>query len=360
MSDIRNEGVAPVILAPNQPLNRPYRGGSGIARFRGTAHIDPYTPEDFVGSSTEVFSGHGVGLTVLPDGRSLRDAIEADPLGYLGPHHVQAFGADPMLLVKLLSTDERLFVHYHPDAAFASAHLGRTVGKTEAWVVIDTDGPDAYALLGFNRPISSVEAEHWVTEQDVPDMVGAMNRVALATGDTLFVPAGVAHGIGPGVTLVELQEPTDLSILLEYQGFPGFTLSSALLGLDVRTAVTGLDRSLWLPEQLAVLGEGRGDGATHFPPAADRFFRARSVHVEGAATLAAGFAILVVVAGEGSLQAGAAAGAASIGASAAPLPLSLRLGRGMTVLVPFGAGEITLQGSLDVIVCSPPAPPRAT
>jgi hypothetical protein len=35
----------------------------------------------------------------------------------------------------------------------------------------------------------------------------------------VLVPAGTPHAIGAGVLLVELQEPTDLSVLLEWAGF---------------------------------------------------------------------------------------------------------------------------------------------
>ncbi|MGH1549491.1 hypothetical protein ACRAWB_10090 [Leifsonia poae] len=115
--------ATPLLLGPNQPLDRPYRGGAGIARFRGTEQPGPFTPEDFVGSTTEVFAGGGVGLTVLPDGTTLREAVAADPVRFLGEEHVRFYGPRTMLLVKLLDTAERLFVHYHPDDAFAAAHL---------------------------------------------------------------------------------------------------------------------------------------------------------------------------------------------------------------------------------------------
>ena len=38
-------------------------------------------------------------------------------------------------------------------------------------------------------------------------------------GDRVFVPAGLPHAIGDGILLVELQEPSDLSVLLEWTGF---------------------------------------------------------------------------------------------------------------------------------------------
>jgi mannose-6-phosphate isomerase len=346
-----SRGPAPIVLAANQPSGRPYRGGSGIARFRGASQVDPYTPEDFVASTTEVFSGHGVGLTVLPDGRTLREAVESDPFGYLGADHVRKFGTNTMLLVKLLSTDERLFVHYHPDAAFASEHLGRPRGKTEAWIVVDTDTDaedrdDAYALLGFNRPVTDAEVERWVADQEVPDMLAAMNRVPLRAGDTLLVPAGLPHAIGPGITLVELQEPTDLSILLEYDGYPGFTQGSALLGLDLHTAVTGLEMSQLSEKQLATLAAGRVfDDSTVaqrlFPATADSFFAAWRLNVDTRHTLAAGFSVLVVAGGRGLLESHSA---------------SFELEPGMTVLIPYGAGEVSLVGPVRAILCTPPAP----
>ena len=51
-------------------------------------------------------------------------------------------------------------------------------------------------------------------------MLGALHRVPVAAGDAIFVPAGMPHAIGEGLLIVELQEPTDLSVLLEWEGFP--------------------------------------------------------------------------------------------------------------------------------------------
>lgn len=335
---------APVVLGPNQPLDRPYLGGAGIARFRGTPHADAHTPEDFVGSTTEVHAGCGVGFTTLPDGPVLRDAIHLDPIGFLGEEHVAAFGADTMLLLKLLHTGERLFVHFHPDDAFALAHGLAAHGKTEAWIVIDVeDGVEGFAHLGFERPVAEVEAEQWFRQQDVPDMLGAMHRVPLSAGDTLVVPAGVPHAIGAGITLVELQQPTDLSILLEYEGFHGLTETDALLGLDLRTAMSSLDRAALDEETLRQLGHSRPvtDSGSQplFPTSADTFFRADRIHVSGTHVLPPGYSIVVVVDGAGSIEWDAG---------------SLPLRAGMTLLVPHGAGPVTLGGAMTVLRGRPP------
>ncbi|HEY0247259.1 MAG TPA: class I mannose-6-phosphate isomerase [Gryllotalpicola sp.] len=335
--------LAPIVLDANQPLDRPYRGGAGIARFRGIAQISPYTPEDFVASTTEVFSGGGVGLTVLPSGTTLRDAVAADPLGYLGPEHLERLGASTMLLTKLLNTGERLFVHYHPDDAFAQSRLGRVQGKTEAWVVLDVEeGQEGYAALGFSRAVSEPEVEQWFSGQDAPDMLGAMNRIPLSTGDTLLVPAGLAHAIGPGLTLVELQQPTDLSVILEYAGYNGLDPASALLGLDPETAFAGLDRRAWDAEQLAVLRTTSAPEqgvARLFPEQADRFFAAERITVAGSHELEPSFSVLIVIDGAGAL-----------GHAGGSIPLT----RGTTVLVPYGAGSVELTGALSLVRALPP------
>lgn len=326
--------ATPLLLGPNQPLDRPYRGGAGIARFRGTEQPSPFTPEDFVASTTEVFAGGGVGLTVLPDGRTLRDAVAADPVRFLGEEHVARYGARTMLLVKLLDTAERLFVHYHPDDAFAAAHLGSPLGKTEAWAVIDA-ADDAYAALGFARPVSDTEVRAWWAGQDADAMLAAMNRVPLAAGDTLLVPAGLAHAIGPGVTLVELQQPTDLSVLLERRMLSEV---DALLGLDLDTAIDGLVRTATPEDRILTLRQIRGT-ETLFPEDADPFFRASRIAVSGTRELEPSFGVLVVLGGTGTVE--SATG-------------SVPVGRGSTVLTAHGDGRVALVGELDVIRCLPP------
>src|SRR5438105_13301200 len=142
----------PLRLASNN-FHRFYRGGSGIAEFRGIPVTDPYAPEDWIGSTVSLFGCDGPGLSRLEDGRLLRDAVAADPEGFLGPAHVAYFGADPALLVKLLDPDQRLPVHCHPNREFAKRHLGLRYGKTEAWVVLSVRVAEPMVYLGFRDPI---------------------------------------------------------------------------------------------------------------------------------------------------------------------------------------------------------------
>ena len=343
--------TAPVVLGPNQPAHF-YRGGAGIARFRGIPQPSAYSPEDWIGSTTEIFSRPGAGLTRLDNGETLRDAIAADPAGFLGPAHVARYGADPALLVKMLDTGQRLVVHFHPDRDFAARHLGSRHGKTESWIILDVrpdlnDTSAGYIYLGFSRDADPAIIRRWVDEQDTSAILDSLNKVPVAPGDTWLVPAGLPHAIGAGITLVELQEPTDFSILLEWAGFAIDGAREGHLGLGFDVALSALDYRGRDLRQLDALHQPRPNaverpGVTRLlPPRADPFFRAERVDVSAPAAFEPGYAILVVVSGDGRLSYPAG---------------SLEVRRGSSVLVPYGVGPTTVEGNLQALRCRPPSP----
>ena len=331
--------LAPQCLGPNFVYHVPeYRGGGEIARFRGTEPAEHNSPEDWVGSATTRYQNETDGLTTLPDGRYLRDAIEKDPDGYLGPQHVARFGANPGVLIKLIDSARRIVVHLHPDDDFARRHLGCDYGKTEAWVVLAAV-EDGAAWLGFTREVGVEELAQWRAAQAVDEMLATLNRVPVQEGAAILVPAGVPHAIGPGVLVLELQQPTDFGIALERRSDRGGDL-----GLGPEVALAAVDRSRWSPERLdALMGRGLAGPGPVLPAPADPFFRAELVSGRGEPPLQPGFAVVVGVAGEGQLKGDFPGGA-----------LSVR--RGSTVLVPFGAGVTTVVGDVDVVVCRPADP----
>jgi mannose-6-phosphate isomerase len=339
--------VDPIVLGPNQ-LHRFYRGGAAITGLRGIPHEDEFAPEDWVGSATSVFGSESVGLTTLPGGRTLRDAIVRDPEAFLGREHAERFGPDPALLVKLLDAGQRLPVHCHPGRDFARRHLDCPYGKTEAWVIAEARSPEPFVHLGFRHDVDPSTLTDWVTQQDTEAILAATHRLPAAAGDCILVPAGIPHAIGEGILLVELQEPTDLSVLLEWKGFDIDGSRDGHLGLGFETALACVDRSGWGQERLSRLRDVRQDGRGRrpgvdllFPAEADPFFRAERIRPVGAASLPAAYSILVVTAGAGTLQWG---------------EVGLDVGPGDTVLIPFAAGDCVLRGSLDAVRCLPPDP----
>ena len=341
--------MKPIRLAANR-FPRFYRGGQAIDELRGMASEagGAFLPEDWVGSTTTAFGSAGDGLTRLEDGRTLRAAIGEDPEGFLGRRHADAYGADPALLVKLLHAGERLPVHLHPDRDFARRHLDCPWGKTEAWVVIGADGPEPVVHLGFREPMDPGRLAELVSGQRVDALLASLNAVPVASGDTVLVPAGTPHAIGQGVLLVELQEPTDFSVLLEWDGFAIDGPGQGHLGLGFDLALRAVDRSGRAPAELDRLRAGRGPirpGVERlFPEEADPFFRAERLRPDPAAALEAAFSILVVTDGSGRLETGGG---------------SLELARGDTALVPFAAGSGEVRGRLEAVRALPPVPEAA-
>ncbi len=340
--------MKPIRLAPNQ-LRRLYRGGDEIARFRSTPSEDEYAPEDWVGSTTTIFGEDGMGLSSLPDGRLLRDAVADDPEGFLGAAHATRYGADPALLVKLLDAGERLPVHFHPDRAFALERLGLSYGKTEAWLIVEVRGECPSVHVGFREDVAAETLAGWVERQERERMLKALHQLRVAPGDSVFVPAGLPHTIGEGVFLVELQEPSDLSVLLEWAGFAVDGARTGHLGLGFGVALGGVTGTAVGTAELARLHRSSTDGVELrpgarrlLPPAADPYFRAEGLQPDPAVSLDPGFSILVVLEGHGSLETEHGG--------------TLELRRGETALVPHGAGAAALTGEIHAVRCQPPLP----
>jgi mannose-6-phosphate isomerase len=327
--------MRPLRLPPNQ-LHRFYRGGEAIARFRGIRSSDDHAPEDWIGATNTVFGDRGTGLSRLEDGRTLRDAIDADPEGFLGPGRTE-----PGLLVKLLDAGERLPVHCHPDREFAERHLGFRHGKTEAWAIVETGGEPRPVGLGFREQVDPAVLAAWVEAQDTEALLGTLNELSVSAGDVVFVPAGVPHAIGEGILMVELQEPSDLSVLLEWEGFELDGRAEGHMGLGWETALTAVDRSAWTDGRLSSLYRSTPDGerVSLLPEDAAPFFGGERLRPSSQLGLEPSFSILVVLDGSGRIE-GEDGG--------------LDLARGDTVLVPYDAGPCTLAGDLDVIRCLPP------
>lgn len=329
-----------VELSANQP-RRFYRGGARVARFRAVLDGDGWRPEDWLASATPLAGETTRGLTTLASGRPLRDAVRADPDGWLGPERTGDAARDPALLVKLLDSGERLPVHCHPGDAFASGRLGAPNGKTEAWVVLEAE-PGAVVHLGFHSALDADELAALVGRQDRAELVGALLPVPVEAGDTVLVPAGLPHSIGAGLLLLELQQPSDLSVLLERAGYPGAGAGDLGLGAG---ALECVDRSGWDLARVAGL-LGRVESGRLLPIGAEPFFRVDRIATSTPVELDPSFAVFVVTGGEGRLET----------ASGEQPPLPVR--RGSTVLAPYAAGRVRLTGTggpIEVLRCRPPA-----
>ncbi len=322
-----------IVLPSNRPPERFYRGGARISAFRGEPGSAPREPEDWIGSTTAIRGEESLGLTTLPDGRILRDAIDADPAGWLGDAHARRWGSDARLLVKLLDAGERLPVHAHPHDDFAASHLARAHGKAEAWYILK----GGTVHVGLRDDVSVATLAALVARQEVDTLLGLLHATPVSPGDVVWVPPGELHAIGAGVLLLELQQPEDLSILLEWDGFAIDGPGEGHLGLGFDLALTAVNTTARSVAEMAGLVHAAPPSGSVFPQDADEYFRLERMPVRGAAMIEPGFAILVVVAG--------------------PVDLAGRaLGAGATVLVPAAAGRLEVSGHGELLIARPPAP----
>ena len=281
-------------LPSNRPPERFYRGGARITELRGDPPAAEREPEDWVGSTTTIFGERELGLTRLPDGRLLRDAVESDPVAWLGAEHVARWGSDVRLLVKLLDAGQRLPVHAHPDDAFAAQHLGAAHGKAEAWCILE----GGTVHLGLREDIGMPQLADLVARQDTGALLALLHEIEVSPGDVVWVPPGELHAIGAGVLLLELQQPEDLSILLEWDGFAIDGAAAGHLGLGFEVALGAVNRAGRTSEGVSALMRRAAGAGTLLPDAAEEYFRLERVAVASEVALDAGFAVILVVDGE--------------------------------------------------------------
>ncbi len=154
----------PAYKLPSNQFDHFYKGGNRIGALRHGPG-GPMRPEEWIGSTTTRFGEPRMGLSTLPTGELLIDALTANPEHWLGREHINTFGVSTELLVKLLDPDQRLPVHYHPNRKFAQEHLSLKHGKTEAWIILEAPS-DAYVGLGFSKTKSKKEVASMVDARD--------------------------------------------------------------------------------------------------------------------------------------------------------------------------------------------------
>ncbi len=107
------------------------------------------------------------------------------------------------LLIKLLDAREKLSVQVHPPDAIA-AELGGEP-KTEFWYVAEAE-PRAEIFVGLRKGTTRKQFEEAIRDGSVAER---LHRVAVRTGDAMFLPGGRIHAIGGGNVMMEVQQNSD-------------------------------------------------------------------------------------------------------------------------------------------------------
>jgi len=195
------------------------------------------------------------------------------------------YTAEPPLpiLVKCLSTSDKLSVQVHPDGECG-------FGKTEMWHILGAQ-PGAQIALGFKQPIGAEALRAASLSGEIERL---LRWIPVHPGETYLIPAGTIHAIGSGVSLCEIQQNSDITYRLYDYGRP------RELHLDL--ALEAADLGAWRhpgaspPRELA-------DGWTRL--AECRYFATDSREVKDYLSYLANrstFELLVVLDGSGRLN----------------------------------------------------------
>jgi mannose-6-phosphate isomerase len=272
-------------------------------------------------------------------GRTVAELAARYGAQFLGRDVAATHGTRFPLLVKLLDCADWLSVQVHPDDEQAERLVGPgEYGKCEAWHFLEAEeGATVYA--GVKPGTSKEGLGRAIREGRVLEVA---ERLEVRAGQTIFIPAGTLHSLGPGLLLYEVQQSSDTTFRVYDWGRP----ASAGRKLHVEESVEVTDPRKGADVRPVAALAGTSAAAAL---ACDYFgldvVRVGESDFEGD-TDARSFHLLTAVEGEVEVSRGGE---------------SIRLGRFETALVAGGAGAYGLSargGAAKVLRAAvPPRPP---
>lgn len=121
----------------------------------------------------------------------------------------------PELLIKYLFTSEKLSVQVHPDDTQAHAR-GLPRGKDECWVILAAE-PGATIGIGTHEPVPPEALRAAALDGSIERLV---DWKPVHAGDFFYSASGTIHAIGPGLTLIEVQQNSETTYRLYDYGRP--------------------------------------------------------------------------------------------------------------------------------------------
>jgi mannose-6-phosphate isomerase len=290
-----------------------------------------FPADRLLGESWEISCVSGGESRIRGRGRPLVEAFREDPEWFVGPERAR----EPFpLLVKLLATSDLLSLQVHPDDSQARKLGDPPPGKHEAWWILEAE-PGARIFLGLREGVTTEALGQAILDGGSDRVIPLLREVRVAPGQVFDIRPGTLHAIGQGITLLEIQQPSDLT----YRVFDWDRV-----GADGKPRPLHVDKALSVIDQDArpepspshPMAGIDGDLLLHTPR-----FRLERWRVDGLLEVPVTELIcLVCVDGEGSIS--------------SPPAAPYRLTKGASCVIPRGVNMARLEGRLDIAVCLPP------
>jgi len=277
-----------------------------------------------------VISAHPNGPSTVTEGE-----FAGETLGQLWENHGELFNkktdGEYPLLVKILDAADDLSVQVHPDDQYAKEVEGAPYGKTECWYVLGAE-EGANLILGHNAADKN-EFEKMVEEGEWEQL---FRYVKVQKGDFIYVPSGTIHAIGRGITILEVQQSSDITYRVYDYDRTDKDGNTRELHLDRAKDVTNI------PHKDANLdfGTSEKDGMTIRQLVKEKYFTVEKweVSADTEYAISADFLQVDVIEGQGSIV---VAGE------------EYELTKGVHFILPNGVGKIKLGGDMELIVSHP-------
>src|SRR5664279_5533085 len=318
--------IPDILMLPPNRVWRTYPGGRTLDEIQNCEEPeDSHYSEDWIASTTpavnkgrEVFTEEGYsGVELNGKNYLLKELMHDYPLEILGKKHFDQYGANTQFLLKFLDAATRLHIQAHPTVSFAQKHLNSNSGKTEAYVIlgIREDLSDPYIYLGFQHPLSKADFKQAVLSQDSDRILACFEKIYIKPGDIFIVPGGLPHAIGEGVFMIEIMEPTDFVVRLEFERggyllpeesrFMGRGIDFAMDMIEFKQLPAELVRELYFCEPVLVCRETNYEEFELIGIKQTSCFSVNKLKITGSYTRKSdNFHVGIVSAGNGIIQAG--------------------------------------------------------
>jgi len=224
-------------------------GGRRLPAFlrRTPPHDDPigeaWILSDVDGRPSRIANGPLAGVT-------LRELLADRPERILGS--AKPINGRFPLLLKFIDARQELSVQVHPNDDQAARAKPGAAGKTEAWVILESNPATSRIYAGFNPDTTADSFRAALADGTAP---ATLHHFVPRPGDCVFLPAGTVHAIGADVLLFEVQQTSDITY--------------RLYDWDRVDAKTGLPRELHVEQGLAVSNFASGPCHAQAPIALD-------------------------------------------------------------------------------------------
>ena len=164
-------------------------GGNDLEKFRDNV------PEGVIGESWDIAchrNGTGIVSNGELKGKSFTEIIDIYKEKLLGNKMIDG---DFPLLIKLITTQDKLSVQVHPDDEYAQ-RVEKDSGKTEAWYVVDA-AEDACLIVGTK----DCDKEKFKKAVDEGKLDDCLNKIYVKKGDFFYIKSGLVHAICEGILI---------------------------------------------------------------------------------------------------------------------------------------------------------------